>query len=369
MKIKCSKSDLLTGVNIVLKAVPSKTTMTILECILIVAENGIIKLIANDMEIGIETRIDGEINENGIIALDAKLFSDIVRKLPEGDISIETGENFTTTIKCMKAKFNLPGKSGEDFVYLPEVKKDESITISQYTLKEVIRQTIFSISDNDSNKLMKGILFEIKDNRLTVVSLDGHRISIRNIELRKNYGSRKLIIPGKSLGEINKILSGEVEKEVNIFYTDKHVLFEFDKTIMVSRLIEGEYFEYNRMFSKNYNTKVIINIKEFIESIERSTLLVKEGDKKPVILGIEDEIMEVRLNSTIGSMNDFINIQKEGASLQIGFNPKFLIEALRVIDDEEIKIYMMNPKEPCFISDDDKKYTYIILPINFNTVR
>ena len=122
------------------------------------------------------------------------------------------------------------------------------------------------------------------------------------------------------------------------------------------------------MFSKKYDTKIEVNRKDLIESIERATLLVKEGDKKPVIFGIEDEVMEIRLNSTIGSMNDFIDIKKEGSSLQIGFNPKFLIEALRVIDDEEIKVYMMNPKEPCFISDDEKKYTYIILPINFNTV-
>ena len=311
----------------------------------------------------------GEYQINNAFSL-AKVYHtspvEIANKIKE---ELESDANFTTTIKCMKAKFNLPGKSGDDFVYLPEVKKDESITISQFTLKEVIRQTIFSISDNDSNKLMKGILFEINENKLTVVSLDGHRISIRNIELRKNYGSRKLIIPGKSLGEINKILSGEIEKEVNIYFTDKHVLFEFDNTIMVSRLIEGEYFEYNRMFSKKYDTKIEVNRKDLIESIERATLLVKEGDKKPVIFGIEDEVMEIRLNSTIGSMNDFIDIKKEGSSLQIGFNPKFLIEALRVIDDEEIKVYMMNPKEPCFISDDEKKYTYIILPINFNTVR
>ncbi|MCR5627078.1 MAG: DNA polymerase III subunit beta [Lachnospiraceae bacterium] len=369
MKISCSKSELLNGVNIALKAVPNRTTMNILECIMIIVENGSIKLISNDTEMGIETTIKGNITENGIIALDAKLFSDVIRKLPEGDISIEVKDDLTTTIKCMKLKFNLPGRSGDDFVMLPSVKKDESITISQFTLKEVIRQTIFSVSDNDSNKLMTGILFDIEDDKLKVVSLDGHRISIRNIGLRKQYNNRKLIIPGKTLGEISKILSGEVEKEVNIYYTDKHVLFEFDNTILVSRLIEGEYFQYNQMFSEKYDTKITINRKSFLESIERATLLAKEGDKKPVIIGIEDDAIEVRMNSTIGSLNEFIDVTKEGNNLQIGFNPKFLIDALRVIDDEEIKLYMMNAKAPCFIEDDEKKYTYIVLPVNFNQVR
>ncbi len=369
MKITCTRMNLLNGVNIVLKAVPSKTTMSILECILIDASNGVIKMISNDMELGIETEIEGDIRENGIIAIDAKLFSDIVRRLPEGDVNIETDENLMTTITCQKAKFNLPGKDGSDFAYLPEVEKDQFITVSQFTLKEVIRQTIFSVSSNDNNKVMTGELFEINEDSLRVISLDGHRISIRKIELRKKYGSRKLIVPGKTLSEVSKILSGEIEKEVNIFYTDKHILFEFGKTVVVSRLIDGEYFQVDQMLSKNYETKIVINKRNFLESIDRATLLVKEGDKKPVILGIEDNTMEVRLNSTVGSMNDFIDIEKTGENLMIGFNPKFLIDALRVIDDEEISLYMIDPRAPFLINDDEGKYTYLILPVNFGVVR
>ncbi|MCR4908441.1 MAG: DNA polymerase III subunit beta [Lachnospiraceae bacterium] len=369
MKISCSRMNLLNGVNIVMKAVPSKTTMSILECILIDASNGEIKMIANDMELGIETRIDGEIRENGIIAIDAKLFSEIIRRMPEGEVKIETDSNLMTTITCMKSKFNLPGKDGSDFSYLPEVEKDQYITVSQFTLKEVIRQTIFSVSNNDNNKVMTGELFEINEDSLKVISLDGHRISIRKIELRKKYGSRKLIVPGKTLSEISKILSGEIEKEVNIYYTDKHILFEFDRTLVVSRLIEGNYFEVDQMLSKTYETKVIINKKSFLESIERATLLVKEGDKKPVIIGIEENVMEIKMNSTIGSLNDLIDIDKTGENLMIAFNPKFLIDALRVIDDEDIKLYMMDPRSPFLINEDEGKYTYLILPVNFGVVR
>ena len=367
MKLTCSKANLLKGVNIVSKAVPSKTTMSILECILIDASTNEIKFTANDMELGIETKIEGEIAERGIIALDAKIFSEIVRKLPDSDVVIETDSSFKTTITCEKAKFNIVGKSGEDFSYIPFIERNESITMSQFTLKEVIRQTIFSIADNDNNKLMTGELFEIEENSLKVVSLDGHRISIRNIELKNSYNHKKVVVPGKTLQEVSKILPGNAEDEVSIFLTDNHIVFEFDNTTVVSRLIEGEYFKIEQMLSSDYETKVKINKRELLDCIDRATLLVKEGDKKPIIMNVTDGNMELKINSFIGSMNEDIDIAKEGKDILIGFNPKFFIDALRVIDEEEVTLYMVNPKAPCFIKDDEGKFIYLILPVNFNT--
>ncbi|MBQ7360778.1 MAG: DNA polymerase III subunit beta [Lachnospiraceae bacterium] len=368
MKLICSKSNLLNGASIVSKAVPNKTTMSILECILIDATKGSIKLTANDMELGIETIIDGDIVEKGMIAIDAKIFLEIVRKLPDSNITIETDSNYKMTITCEKAKFNIIGKSGDDFSYMPEVERQDSVIISQFTLKEVVRQTIFSIADNDNNKLMTGELFDINGNELKVVSLDGHRISIRKIQLKNSYAPVKVVIPGKTLNEISKILSGDADKDVNIYFTAKHVIFEFDKTTVVSRLIEGTYFKIDQMLSSDYETKVRINKKELLSCIDRATLLVKEGDKKPIIINITDESMELKINSIIGSMNEDIDISKQGKDLMIGFNPKFLIDALRVIDDEEIDIYLVNPKAPCFIKDAEEKYIYLILPVNFTTV-
>ena len=368
MKIVCKKTNLLNGVQIVSKAVPSKTTMSILECILIDVRNGEIKLAANDMELGIETRIEGEVIEKGMIALDAKIFLEIVRKLPDSNIKIETDSSLKTTITCEKAKFNIIGKSGEDFSYLPLIERNDSVVVSQFTLKEIIRQTIFSIADNDNNKLMTGELFEIDEDTLKVVSLDGHRISIRKIQLKNTYEFKKIVVPGKTLSEISKILSGDTDKDVNIFFTDNHILFEFDNTIVVSRLIEGEYFRIDQMLSSDYETKVRINKKEFLSCIDRATLLVKEGDKKPVIINITDDAMELKMNTIIGSMDEEIDISKSGKDLMIGFNPKFLIDALRVIDDEEVVLYMVNPKAPCFIRDEEENYVYLILPVNFTTV-
>ena len=366
MKLICSKASLLKGVSLSSKAVPSRTTMPILNCILIDASANEIKLTANDMELGIETVIEGEIVERGIIALDAKFFSEIVRKLPDNDVVIESDDTFQTTITCEKAKFNIVGKSGEDFSYLPYIEKNESISISQFTLKDVVRQTIFSIADNDTNKLMTGELFEINENRLRVVSLDGHRISIRNIELKESYSPLKVVVPGKTLQEISKILTGEAEDMVDIFFADNHILFEFDETKVVSRLIEGEYFHIDQMLSSDYDTKVKINKREFLSCIDRATLLIREGDKKPIILNIQDGSLQLKINSFVGSMNEEIEIEKEGKDLLIGFNPKFFIDALRVIDDEEVTLYMVNPKAPCFIKDDAGTYVYLILPVNFN---
>lgn len=368
MKLVCSKSSLLSGLQVVSKAVPSKTTMSILECILVDCTNGSIKLTANDMELGIETIIDGSILERGIIALDAKIFLEIVRKLPDNDITIVTDNNYKTTITCEKAKFNIIGKSGEDFSYLPQIERNSSVVMSQFTLKEIIRQTLFSIADNDNNRLMTGELFEINKDELKVVSLDGHRISIRKILLKNSYEPRKVVIPGKTLNEISKILSGDTDKDISIFFTDKHVVFEFDQTVVVSRLIEGEYFRIDQMLSNDYETKVVINKREFLSCIDRATLLVKEGDKKPIIINITDGSMELKINSTVGSMNEQIDIDKTGRDLMIGFNPKFLIDALRVIDDEQITIYLVNPKAPCFIRNEESSYIYLILPVNFTTV-
>ena len=365
MKLQFQKSALLNGISIVSKAIPAKTTMSILECILIDADADQIKLTGNDMELGIETKVEGSILERGKIALDAKLFYEIIRKLPDGEapVIITSDNKFNTTIQCESALFNILGRDGEEFSYLPYIERDQYITLSQFTLKEAIRQTIFSISPNDSNKMMAGELLE--ENILKVVSLDGHRISIRNIALKESYESHKVIVPGKTLSEISKILGGDNEKEVQIFFSKNHILFEFDDTMVVSRLIDGEYFKIDHMLSSDYETRVKVNKREFMDSIDRSMILIRDSDRKPIILNVEDSNVNLKVRSTIGSMNADVSAYKAGKDIMIAFNPKFLLDALRVIDDEEVELYMMNPKSPCFIKDEEGTYIYLILPVNF----
>ena len=317
------------------------------------------------MELGIETKVEGEIIEKGKIAIDAKFLSEIVRKLPDSEVTIETDSNYVATISCEKAVFTISGKDADDFSYLPYIERNKSITMSQFSLKEIIRQTIFSIGDSESNKVMTGELFEIIGNNLRVVSLDRYRVSIRNFKLKDSSEDIKVIVPGKTLNEISKILSGDMEDEVNIFFASNHIVFEFSNTVVVSRLIEGEFFKINQMLTKDFTTKVDINKKELLDCIDRATLLVKEGNKKPVIFDIKDGDMNINIVSTFGKMNEDIDINKEGNDIKIGFDPKFLIDALRVIEDENISMFFMNAKAPCTIRDEEGNYIYLILPVNY----
>ena len=347
MKIVCSKKDLMKSINIALRSVPSHTTMPILECIMINADNGRIRFTTNDTELGIETVVPGLIEEIGSVAINAKLFSDLIRKLTDEEVTITVDENMGVNITCGNSNQQLGGMSGSDFTYLPSVEREECITISQFTLKELIRQTIFSIAPNDNNKI------------------DGHRISLRNTELKENYSEKSVIVPGKSLMEISKILSDESDSTVNIFLAENHIVFELEDTTIVSRLIYGEYFKIEGMLSNDYETKIRVNRRNLLSSIDRSTLYIKENDKKPIILNVKDGFVELSIESTLGSMKEEIDADKEGKDIMIGFNPKFLIDALKVIDEEEVNIYLVNPKAPCFIRDDNGNYIYIILPVNF----
>ena len=369
MKLQFKKKDLVDSISIVQKAVPNKTTMSILECILIDASQGRIQLTANDMDFGIKTLCSGQILEAGKAALEAKLFSEIVRRLPEGtdiDIVIETDDRNNTVITCENSVFRILGRDADEFTTLPRIDKTQSVSVSQYTLKNIINQTIFSIASNDSNKKMTGEYFEVKGDNLSVTSLDGHRISIRRVKLNESYDSFHAIVPGKSLSEISKILSGGVYDEVVLYFSRNHIMFEFNDTIVVTSLIDGEYFHVAQMLSEDYETKVQVNRKDLLECIERSMIFVHENEKQPLIFKIEDAVMGLKINTERGTMDAEVAIRKSGNDLMIGFNPKYLVDALRNIESEEVSLYMSIPRSPLFIRDDEQTYNYMILPVNFN---
>ena len=370
MVINFERDNLLNAVNIVSKAAATKTTMSILECILIQASSGTVTLTATDNELGIKTSISEgcDIIEEGSTAVEAKLFSEIVRKIDSDNdsfIKFETNGSIVD-ITSENSHFKIQEKDPEQFPELPEISLDTCITVSQFTLKELIRDTIFSIAPNDSNKMMTGELFEVKGNVMKATALDGHRISIRSAELKKEYEGLKAIIPGKTLTEISRILDDDIEKDVDIFFEKSNILFRFDSTIMTSRLIDGEYFRIDAMLSSDYDTKVTVNKKELIEHLERAAILQRETDKKPLVMNITDNSMSLKLNTVIGSLSAVMSVSKMGNDIMIGFNPKFILDALRVIDDEEVSLYMTNSKAPCFIRDENASYIYLILPINFN---
>ena len=371
MKLKLNKEELTEAIGIVSRAVASKSSMTILECILITADEDKITFTSNNMDLGIETVIRCEkskIAEPGMTAIDAKLFADIIRKItddPNDDIILDSDGN-VVELRSSTSTFKIQERDAEQFPEFPVVNEDNYISMSQFTLREVIRDTIFSVAMNDSNKMMTGELFEVSGDNLKVASLDGHRISIRNAALKDMYGSFKAIIPGKTLSEISKIISGEMDDEVNIFFENETVMFKFDNTMVVSRLIDGEYFNINSMLSDDYETKLILNRKELLSHVEKATVLVRENDKKPLVFDIRDQQLSLKINSVLGSLNSEMMVNKTGRDLMIGFNPKFLLDILSVLDDDEISMYLTNSRAPGFIRDDDYTYNYLILPINFN---
>ena len=364
MKLIFKKNDLIEGINIVMKAVSTKSSMNILECILIDATEGIIKFTANDMELGIETTVEGEIKEAGKVAIEARIFSEIVRKLPDSEITFTLEDDSKALITCENSKFNILTMNPEDFSALPRVEKNNKVVISQLSLREIINQTIFAINDSEKNKVLTGELFEIKGNKLKVVALDKFRIAIRNIELKDDFDNQKVIIPGKSLNEISKILNGGLEDDVMIYFTSNHIMFDMGNTVVVSRLIEDtNFFDTDKMISSDYKTKIEINKRIFMDCIDRATLLIKEGESKPVFLTIKDNILDLSINTFIGTMDEKIDINKEGEDMMISFNPKFLLDILKVLEDETITLYLTNSKAPCFIRNENNSYIYIVLPV------
>ena len=213
---------------------------------------------------------------------------------------------------------------------------------------------------------MTGELWEINGKELKIVALDGHRISLRKIKLKKEYEPRKVIVPGKTLAEIIKIIGGDPEKEIAVYFTENHIQFEIENTRAISRLIDGEYLKVEQLLSKDYGTKIKVQKRNYRNVLNRASLLLKDDAKKPIILNIEENILSLEAASNMGSMNESMFVVKEGEKLRIGFNPKFLLEMLRVIDDEEVFMYFTSAKTPCTVRDEKDSYVYLVLPVNLS---
>ena len=367
MNLKFQKAQLVNALSIVMKAVSTKTSSVILESILISVSDNRVVLDATDTELSIQTEVDAVIVKAGGVVLNAKLFSEIVRKFDstESLIELDVDSDFKTTIRCEQAVFNIMGIDPVEFIPMPKIDRDAFISLSQFSLKEVIRQTEFSTAISDINRMMGGELIDVKNNVAKFVTLDGHRMSIRNIELMGEYEDQKCVVPIKSLQEVMRIIDSDTQKNVNIYFSKDHILFEFDKTLVLSRILDGEFFRIESMLSNDYDTKVNVSRLKLQNAIEQSMILIRENEHKPMILDIENGMLKLSVNSSLGFMDAKVNIEKSGSDLKIAFNPKFLVDALKVIDDDFVNIYFTNAKSPCFIRDDKNTYTYLILPVNF----
>ena len=367
MHIRCQQDVLLNSVNTVLRAVSNRTTLPILECILIQTKNDQLVLVGNDLELGIESTISSEILSPGYVALEAKIFSEIIRKLPNEEIEISVDENYMTTIRCHNSKFQIAGQSGDDFPELPKVEKLQGITLPEPKLKEIIRQTLFSVAQEETRPILTGSLMQLKDDGLNMVSVDGYRISYRHIPLSIENKEADVVVPGKTLGEISKILSGEEGDLVTIYFTDKHVLFDLGQSTVVSRLLEGEFLRYEQSFSSDYESKILIDRKAFLLSIERAALISREGKKNPIKIQLTSDKLIITSNAELGTAREEVLVSLEGKELLIAFNPKYLIEALRSIDEDQVEISFISSLAPCIIQPiNGNHFKYLILPIRLS---
>ena len=367
MNIKVNKKALANAVAIVLKAVPNKTTMNILENIMISAIGKEICLTANDLELGISSGVDGEIIEQGKICLDAKLFAEIVRKLPDGDINIKIDEKNTALIKCGKSKFTLAAKNADEFPLPQYVDAASEITISELSLRDAIKQTIFCVNMEDQNKkLMSALNFKIVGSVLSVTALDGHRIGIRNIKLAEEYSETEVNMPGKTMTELSKILTGGIDDKVNIKLGNSSVAFKFGNTVVTSRLVEGNYFKVDQMIAGDTPIHISINRKNLVSTVDRALTLVG-AEKKPIILTKTENSLSLSVKSVRGEMTEDIELEDSSVdNIVIGINPKFIMDVLQAVETEVMHIYMCTPRAPLYIKDSSGDYLYLILPVTIN---
>ncbi len=365
MKFKCSREKLLNGINIVSKIVPARTTMPILECILVTADDTGIKLMANDTEIGIETSaIEADIEETGTFAFESKIFSEIIRSLPSNEVSLETDEKFLTKIKSGNSEFKIMGFNGNDFPPLPTVEKENKFEIEESKLKNIIKRTIFSVAAESSKIVLTGELLKIKNSSLEAVAIDGYRISYRTCKVGENSNDNEAIVPAKALNELSRILTDKGDGRISVYYTKNHIVFETESLIMVSRLIEGEFLKYEQIFANENTTSIEINTEEFLSAIERASLFSKENKKSPVKFNITPERLIITSNTELGESYDELDIVHEGESLEIAFNPRYLTEALKAVEDDKVQVQFMSNLSPCIIKPiKGENYKYLILPL------
>lgn len=373
MKLVCSKPQLVDIINTVQRAIAPKTALPILECIKIDANgDGHVVFTGNNIDICIEYNTECQVSEGGTIALASKMFGEIVRKLPDGDVTINVNpSNYVTKISSGSSKFNIQGIAPDEFPDAPILDEKFRFSLSQSSLKRLIRKTIAFIAQNEGKKpVLTGALFEIKNNYLNVVASDGHRLAVVKEEIKESVDNNKLIVPGMTLRELIKILKDEDEK-VEIIVSDRTVLFDFGNFQLYSRLLDGEFLKYEAIISAVNTISVVADKRYIIDSLERALLLInddisaKSENKVPVRFNIAYDKIDVSCITGKGQVNDTVSVELEGGELLIGFNCRFMLDALTACDEDKVKMEFSAPTSGCFIrsADGDESYIYMILPV------
>ena len=368
MKIVCYKDTLLKALNSVIKGVASKTTNPILEGILIQTNENQVKLTTYDMELGIEYIIDSDVKEQGSTVVNAIMFSEIIRKLPDSEIYITLNSNNLLEIECEGALYKLTTMNPDEFPELPKIEIENSIDLEQNMLKNMIRKTIFAVSTEENRPIFTGCLFEVENNKLNVVAVDGFRLALRSIYLPVKVNDFKAVIPGKTLNEINKILLDSFD-HVKIGIAKNQALFEMENCKIVTRLLDGEFLNYASVIPETWETRIRVDKGSIQNCFERVSLIsassIEKEKKYPVKVNIEIGKVTISCTNQTGDAKEEIFVETEGKNLEAGFNPKYFLDALRAIDDPEVFIDFGSSISPCIIrpTEENGDYIYMVLPI------
>ena len=362
MKFICEKQKLQEGISIASKAITGKTTMPILEGIYIYAKDNKLTLIGSDMDVSIETIVEANIIEEGKIVIDARLFGEIIRKLPNSYITIEIQENNILQISCEKSVFNLVYMNADEYPELPQINEKITVEVPQNILKSMIRGTSFAIAQDETRPILQGILFEVKDKNLNLVALDGYRLAIRN-ELLDNENNLEVVIPGKTLNEVSRILE-DINDIVEITFTNNHILFNLNSTKVISRLLDGKFVNYSSLLPQEHKISIEVKKQELQSCIERASLMAKDSNSNLIKLDIKEDNMIITSNSQLGKVREEIAINLQGGDMQIAFNSRYLIDVLKSIEDDEVVLEMTSSVSPCVIKcKNNSNSKYLVLPV------
>ena len=364
MKFSCEKYLLQAACAVASRATASKSTIPALEGLLLQAELGL-TVTGYDLRKGIYTRIEADVEERGSVVVGARFLGEMLRRLPDGVVNVSTDANLNVTVKCGRSEFNFIGISASDFPEIPMVDGVNNITVPQGILRSMINQTIFAVATSDARPIYTGTLFEIKDDVLTLVSVDGYRLAKRSEKIEKGrMEDCSFVVPGSALSDIERICSDD-EGEVSVAVGTKHILFKIGETVVVSRRLEGEFLNYRKSIPELFRFTVKVDKAEFMSSIDRVALIISEKNSSPVRLTFGETGIECRCMTPIGKAEDLCSCEGSGDGLEIGFNDRYLMDALKAAAAEKIELCLNSASSPCIVraADGGDKFTYMILPV------
>ena len=364
MRFTCEKSMLVTGLNITGRTVAQKSSLSVIEGILCKAGTGL-SLTGYNMETAITYEIEAEVSDAGACILPARLFGDIIRRLPEGPVTVVVDDNYKVSIRSGYASFTISAENAEDYPELPDVGTGRSIRIPQTALKELISGTIFAVSENQGRPIHTGVKFEVEDNAISAIAVDGFRLARRTYHTEEATGrTMSFVVPAQGLKEVEKILT-DSDEDAAFTLGQKHILYQVGNATLICRLLEGDFLDWRKVVPTNCPVKLVANVGELSSSIERVGLIVSEKYKSPVRCVFGSQVLHLRTNTTIGAAEDQCSIAGEGKELEIGFNVRYLADALRAIPSEEVVLELTNGLSPIVLTpaDDKHDYSYMVLPV------